>query len=83
MKYSVDEIDVMRFAVGRILIGPHVEQWASWSNFDATVENRLRTYMQNGTAPEELIAAAEKVEAQYQAEMEASLKTALVRAQAA
>lgn len=56
-KYTVAEIDRMRKAI----------EWSypcgvsfQRSERDADVENRLRTYMQNGTDPEELEAIAKK-----------------------
>lgn len=56
-KYSIDEIDRMRFAVGRLHFssGPYNPR-----NEAARLEDLLRTYMTNGTAPEELEAAAKK-----------------------
>jgi hypothetical protein len=47
-KYSVAEIDEMRDSVGLMLIGGDHK----------AVEERLRTYMLNGTEPGELAAAA-------------------------
>jgi hypothetical protein len=49
-KYSVSEIDRMRRAVALMMIGP--------CRNGAEVEDRLRTYMLNGTDPEELDEAA-------------------------
>jgi hypothetical protein len=49
-KYSLDEITQMRLAV-LDLAGGHRASLT-------VVEDQLRTYMQNGTEPEELIAAA-------------------------
>lgn len=49
-KYSLDEIDRMRMAVHDISGGNGVSL--------SLVEERLRTYMLNGTSPEELETAA-------------------------
>lgn len=50
-KYSVNEIDRMRRAIGLSypMDGSYVQ-----ADRDADIESRLRTYMQNGTDPEEL-----------------------------
>lgn len=55
-KYSLEEIDAMRKSVDLLSM-------TNSSSFDgaehiAKVEARLRTYMANGTTPEELAAAA-------------------------
>jgi hypothetical protein len=54
-KYSVDEIERMRVAVVRIYL-PHPNPWGddqlvAW---ERRVQERLRTFMTNGTRPEEL-----------------------------
>ncbi len=57
-KYSIDEIDQMRRAVGWI----HAPLGAYYkSEEDARKEQILRTYMLNGTAPEELEEAVQKM----------------------
>jgi hypothetical protein len=48
-KYSVTEIDRMRYSVQCMYMGPFNPE---------LVEGRLRTYMVNGTEPEELEQAA-------------------------
>lgn len=59
-KYDVAEIDRMRAAVARLLV-----------NSGATnAEDHLRTYMVNGTDPEELEKYADVVEARKRADME-------------
>lgn len=49
-KYSVTEIDQMRFAMVRMYLGP---------DNPTLIEERLRTYMLNGTEPDELEEAAD------------------------
>lgn len=50
-KYSVEEIDEMR----DILMPPCPGQWScTYSNSKEDVERQLRTYMLNGTSPQEL-----------------------------
>ena len=56
-KYSVTEIDRMRRAV-RTIEGHRPAFWDG--SADAKCEDRLRTYMLNGTEPEELEATADK-----------------------
>lgn len=53
-KYSLDEIDQMRLAV--------LDLAGGWRASLAVVEDRLRTYMLNGTDPEELVHAAKEHE---------------------
>lgn len=51
-KYSVDEIDAMRDSIQRI--------YGMYSSNEAkNIEERLRTFMMNGTDPSELIARAD------------------------
>lgn len=61
-KYSLSEIDEMREAIQTIMFGPL--RWGGPASRDMTevrgpqIEDRLRTYMMNGTEPEELGRAA-------------------------
>ena len=54
-KYSVAEIDRMRRALERICTPTNRGYFPA--EVEKRVEERLRTYMQNGTDPEELEAA--------------------------
>ncbi len=56
MKYSVEEIDEMRESVASMLQRKRIP----YSN----IEERLRTYMLNGTTPDELLVAASPKETQ-------------------
>lgn len=70
-KYSVSEIDEMRFNIRRAF-GPGSYYEAERA---AAVEDRLRTHMQNGTDPEELRDAADQrmmKEYQHLQEMQAN-----------
>lgn len=64
-KYSIHELDRMRSALHRrrgtndTLFVNRDEQRAHWDAADVWVENQLRTYMLNGTEPDELDAAAD------------------------
>lgn len=74
-KYSLSEIDRMREAVRIIAVGPMDWQCNGRGSFIGTsrsgppylrvadIEDRLRTYMMNGTDPEELEAAVRDVRA--------------------
>jgi hypothetical protein len=63
-KYSVSEIDQMRRAVNEMLMRPGTVFRASERT--VAVEERLRTYMLNGTDPEELRkSAAEHIERMF------------------
>jgi hypothetical protein len=55
-KYSITEIDRMRSAVYELMVGPHRRDRAyTFTPPDEKhVEERLRTYMSNGTDPAEL-----------------------------
>ncbi len=52
-KYSVAEIDHMRKTVRRLIYSMGVTN-SQWEESSRIVEDRLRTYMLNGTDPEEL-----------------------------
>lgn len=75
-KYSLREIDQMREAVYTIrLYNPfwNQEAWPSGTpdsarTQHALIEDRLRTYMLNGTPAEELVAEAARVRAERDAE---------------
>lgn len=54
-KYSIHEIDRMRAAIATAIQSPGLYNDADRA---AAIEDRLRTYMQNGTTPEELEANA-------------------------
>jgi hypothetical protein len=67
-KYSVAEIDAMRRSVERMskrVGGPN-----GGTDFDIRVEQRLRTYMVAGAAPDEMERAAEEAFKQYLADYE-------------
>jgi hypothetical protein len=62
-KYSVAELDRMRQAIRLLIVGPwpHVVRalpMGMCDPVDIETEDRLRTYMLNGTEPEELEQAA-------------------------
>lgn len=57
-KYSVDEIDAMRADVKILATGQSPFGWRGPGTTE--VEDRLRTFMLNGTCPSELRSAAEK-----------------------
>jgi len=60
-KYSVAEIDLMRRYVAATVL-----DFSMTPEFRAaTIEERLRTYMLNGTDPDELRVVAEKSEADF------------------
>jgi hypothetical protein len=62
IKYSVDELQRMRSSIGTILGGNHKVA-------PSTIEDQLRTYMQNGTTADELESAARRAldpQAQYE-----------------
>lgn len=57
MKYSLEEIDAMRSDLRRLIYSQQPIGVLIYSNDaadDRRVEDMLRTYMQNGTAPDEL-----------------------------
>lgn len=56
-KYSVTEIDEMRLSIAHIY---YFGETYDGRERTADIENRLRTYMLNGTDPEELKAVAEE-----------------------
>lgn len=71
-KYSLDEIDQMRRDIDRIVEGVRHYQWSPSGCFSsgitynaaeraAKIEDRLRTYMQNGTDPAELEAKVKSI----------------------
>jgi hypothetical protein len=74
-KYSLDEIDLMRSLVAGLFTAYHMPGWLYHvpSDEDRRVEERLRTYMMNGTSPEELEAQLENIRAQTQKRYEESL----------
>jgi len=79
--YTVREIDDMRRSVrtlARFGAWWHFRRFRPDGEVSATeIEERLRTYMLHGTAPEELAAEADRVLAEYKAEREAKKLSAI------
>lgn len=80
-KYSVADIDRMRSAISTMLSGYLLSEatnnpggWSMSTPPLVLVEDYLRTYMLNGTTPEELEAAAAQHTASIRAEVEGILR---------
>ncbi len=63
-KYSVAEIDCMRDDV-EFIVYEETHGGANRADYSTIVENRLRTYMLNGTEPQELTDKANTYRAKY------------------
>jgi hypothetical protein len=62
-KYSLTEIDAMRDAIGYLRLSRFM--FMDQVKSSALIEEQLRTYMMAGIAPEELIEAGKKAEADF------------------